>query len=258
MTLIHRTLVTLDDALGFLSARTFSPSTMGMQLEAVRDNALVRPKTSRVGGKRTRKAKVTAKEGVCGVCSDPIAVGNVVVASRGVKVHLRCFGESAAPLEEGMYVKAQPPDGCKARDVAEARLPRDAGIVRCLDALAGQDVISGLKKTTPNLARLHRLMKENESTRTQGELVVQCLRAYEERKLRSKEHALASVYLWANARDAELYPSVEHDEDTLAQAFRTNKAVKARQRASDLYADCYLALSAWIVTWNRKDIRVVA
>jgi hypothetical protein len=145
-----------------------------------------------------------------------------------------------------MHVKSPRPDSFQACDTAESQLVSDVPVLRCVDALARVKNAHVLRDR-PSLVRLQKQVP----TRGQGELVVQCLRAYEEnRGDRSPEKALAAVYLWAHSRAPEAFPSVSHDEEDLAQAFRSGKAPKARQRASDLYGDCYLVLGAFVTWWN--------
>ena len=130
---------------------------------------------------------------------------------------------------------------------------REIPTIRCLDALSTQRNAHVLKDR-PALAKLHKRVPE----RTQGELVVLCLRAYEEWRLTSKERALAAVHAWAHALVPDAFPVPDHGEDDLAQAFRAGKAARARQRAAELYADCYLVLAEWVTAWNRKQIKAVA
>ena len=204
MSLIRYGAVTLDDALGLLSARTCSPSTMGAQLEALAARAALEPAAVDVGD---------------------------------------------APV----YVKPPKQDALQAQANAENRMLREIATIRCLDALSTYQHAHVLKDR-PALAKLHKRVP----TRTQGELVLLCLRAYEEWRLTSKERALAAVHAWAQVLAPDAFRVPDHGEDDLAQAFRVGKAARSRQRAAELYADCYLVLAEWIASWNRRQIRAVA
>ncbi len=120
-------------------------------------------------------------------------------------------------------------------------------VSKCVDGLASVSVARVLKDR-PALAKL----QKGCPGRGQGELVIQCLRVYEEWRLHSPEKALASVYVWAQGLAPLLYPVVQHEEETLSQAFRVGAAVKARGRAAELYADAFLVLAEWVVVWNQR------
>lgn len=191
--------ITLDDALSFLSSRSCTPSTMGAQLDALRDRA-------------------------------------------------EADGQSLN--YDGIHVRSQRQDAVKVAKESENRLLRDIGVIRCVDALARVQH-DRIMKNKPSLTKLQRLVAD----RCEGELVVQCLRAYEARRLHSPEAALAAVYQWAHAHAPDSYPAVLHSETDLPQAFRLGKASRARQKAADLYADCYLVLAEFVAAWNRRQIR---
>ena len=146
-----------------------------------------------------------------------------------------------------MHVKAPIQDVFAAQERAESQILENISVAKCLDALA-QVQQAHILKDRPALAKLHKLVPE----RTQGELVVQCLRAYEEWRLKSEERALAAVYAWAGTHAPLAFPPVSHEEDTLTQAFRVGAAKRARQKASELYADCYLVIAEWVVQWNMR------
>lgn len=124
-----------------------------------------------------------------------------------------------------------------------------ASVARCLEDLAR---LADTRADLPSLSKLQAAVKE----RSQGELVVQCLRAYEER-LRDPERALAAVYEWARGHAPKLYPPVLHSEADLTTAFASGKAQKARGKASDLYGDCFMVLSEFVTAWNRQQIKAV-
>lgn len=249
--LIRYDAVTLDGTLCFLMGRTNSPSTMGAQLEAAQACTVDEPGGATPSKSKNRKATKATHVGVCPVCQTPTEIGQIVSG----KVHLRCYGEKF--VHEGMHLKPAAPDGAQAREMAELRIPRDIPTIRCLDALCAQRNANGLK-VRKGLARLHRAVVAKDSDRTQGELTVQCLRAYEEFRLRSAEQGLAAVYRWANRLAPEQFSVVLHTESDLAQAFRTGQAKNARTQAAELYADCYLVLAEWIVSWNRGQMVRVA
>jgi hypothetical protein len=136
---------------------------------------------------------------------------------------------------------------------AENRILQEIGTIRCLDALARLRH-DRVMKNKAGLARLQKLVPDA----TSGTLVIQCLRAFAEWHLLSKERALAAVYTWASSLAPDAYPIPKHREADLAQAFRVGKAVRARARAAELYGDSYLVLADFITAWNRRQIRAVA
>jgi hypothetical protein len=144
-------------------------------------------------------------------------------------------------------------DAWHAQENAENRIMRDIAVFRCLDTLACTENVRGLKGL-PTLVRLSKAVRH----RTKGELVIQCLRAHAMWATQSKERALAEVYVWAHGHAPDLFPAVNHKESSLWQAFRVGSANKARQRASNVYADCYLVMADWVAAWNRRQIRLVA
>ncbi len=146
-----------------------------------------------------------------------------------------------------MHVKQARSDLSKIQESAEAEAVNGA-VYRCVDMLATVKHAHVLKDR-PSLAKLQKHVPD----RGQGELVIQCLRVYEEWRLRSDEKALAAVYSWAQSHAPLAYPVALHEEETLAQAFRTGAAKRARQRASELYADCYLVLASWVTYWNNLE-----
>lgn len=155
---------------------------------------------------------------------------------------------------EGMHVKAPIRDAVRAAEQAESRMLRDIGAIRCLDALASLQHAHVLKDR-PALAKMHKAVP----SRAQGELVIQCLRAHSEYRRGGKpdqDRALAAVYVWAHSRASDMFPLTAHDCEDLASAFKSGKAVRARQKAAELYADCYLVLAEFVVAWNRKQIKV--
>lgn len=169
------------------------------------------------------------------------------------RAQCRYVGPEYSDTVNEVHVKAERTDAVRAQEDAENRMLRDLGPLRCLDALA-RVVHAHVLKDRPALARLHKHVPG----RTQGELVIGCMRAYEQWALHSEERALAAVYLWASSLAPEAYPARVDADEELAQAFRERKAQRARRRASDLYGDCYLVFAAWVAAWNRKQIRLVA
>lgn len=196
MSLIPNVRLSLEDALGLLSTRTMSPSTLGAQIERMQERAELGP---------------------------------------------------MPPDYNGIKPKPSTPDAVKAQADAENRMLRDAGVIRCLDAFACVERFKGAE----NLKRVQRAVKA-----PQGAIATQCLRVYEPWRLLSQERALAAVYAWASVLLPDMFPPVKHDD--LAQGFREGKSTKARTKAADLYADCYLALAEHVVLWNRKQIKRVA
>lgn len=152
-----------------------------------------------------------------------------------------------------MHVKAPLHDVFKAQERAEASMLDGISVARCVDGL-GQVREARILKDRPAMARLQKACPE----RGQGELVIGCLRAYEEWRLKSPERGLAAVYTWAGTLAPLAYPvALPEEHDTLAQAFREGAAKKARSRASELYGDSYLCLAEWVVHWNMRRSGVV-
>ncbi len=122
-----------------------------------------------------------------------------------------------------------------------------APLIRCLDALSGVKI-----RKMPSLSKM-----VYGSTASAGELVVQCLRAYQEHQ-RSVPRALSAVYAWAWLKAPKLFPTILHTEKDLETAFARGKAQLAYYKAADLYADCYLVLAEHVLEWNRNQIRKVS
>lgn len=127
-------------------------------------------------------------------------------------------------------------------------LLENAEVIRCVDDLAK---IADTRVDLPSLAKLQRVVTD----RTQGELVVQVLRAYQPHQA-NPERALAAVYEWARGRAPALYPPALHTEDDLPGAFARGKAAIAKSKAADLYGDCFLVFAEFVAAWNRRQMRV--
>lgn len=152
-----------------------------------------------------------------------------------------------------MHVKAPMQDVWKAQEQAESSMLDNISVARCVDGLA-QVRVARILKDRPSLAKLQKACP----SRGQGELVIMCLRAYEERRLTSEERGLADVYAWAGTLAPLLYPvALPEEHDTLAQAFREGAAKRARGKASELYGDSYLVLADWVAQWNMRRSGVV-
>lgn len=123
-----------------------------------------------------------------------------------------------------------------------------AEVIRCADELAK---VLEMRTDLPSLVKLQKA----EAGRGQGELVVQCLRAYQAHRAQP-EKALAAVYEWARTKAPVLYPPVLHTEGDLPGAFARGKAAIAKSKAADLYADCFLVFAEFVAVWNRKQMRV--
>ncbi len=152
-----------------------------------------------------------------------------------------------------MHVKAPQPDTWKAQERAEQNMLENISVSKCVDAL-GCVSEARILKDRPTLAKLQKAV----SGRGIGELVVQCLRVYEEWRLASPERALAQVYVWAQSLAPLQYPvALPEGHDTLAQAFREGAARKARTKATELYGDAFLVLAEFVQTWNMRRSGVV-
>ena len=152
-----------------------------------------------------------------------------------------------------MHVKAPQADTWKAQERAESSMLENISVSKCVDAL-GQLRSSRIAKDRPALAKLQKACPG----RGQGELVVGCLRAYEEWRLKSGERALAAVYHWAGTMAPLTYPvALPEEHEDLAQAFRSGAAKRARTSASEIYGDCYLVLAEFVAHWNMRRSGVV-
>ncbi len=152
-----------------------------------------------------------------------------------------------------MHVKSPVHDVFLAQERAEAGMLENISVTKCVDGLA-QVRVARILKDRPALARLQKACPD----RGQGELAIGCLRSYEEWRLKSGEKALASVYTWAGTLAPLLFPvALPEEHESLAQAFREGAAKKARGKASELYADSYLVLADWVMSWNMRRSGVV-
>ena len=184
-------------------------------------------------------------------CS-PSTFGAQLDAMRESAAHAERIDEADEELPDAaqlVHVGPTRKDPFVAQANAENRILQEIGTIRCLDALARLRH-DRVMKNKRGLARLQQLVPDS----TSGTLVIQCLRAFAEWHLQSKERALAAVYMWASTLAPHAYPIPKHRESDLAQAFRVGKAVRARARAAELYGDCYLALADWITAWNRRQL----
>ncbi len=105
----------------------------------------------------------------------------------------------------------------------------EAEVIRCADALSAATFVVS-PDSIPTLTRLQRAVP----TSTQGILVTQCLRAYEEHRA-NHGRAIEAVRLWS----VRLAPRVRSLD------------------AADLYADCFLVFAEFVAAWNRRQIRAV-
>lgn len=208
--------VTVEDLLAVCIARNATPSTLGAQLEMLAERA---------------HAKKSEKRNV-----NPFALADA---------------DAAIELAGGfMLVRSSIGDPYAQRDAAESAMLGSCAALRCLAELAAVKNSSTLKRDNSRRSALLSLAA-HAPERGQGELVVQCLRAYEEWRSVSKERALAAVFAWSKRVCGQSHK----DENELAQEFREGKAIAARKKASDLYADAFLLLGRWVHYWNRRCLR---
>lgn len=156
------------------------------------------------------------------------------------------FSRSAPYVDEAMPHPKHTTDPWAAMDRAELSVFRDVGPLGCLsDLCTVKWAPSGPIKCPTLLITLHAKIPH----RTQGEIVVLVLRAYQEWALMSEERALAQVAAWSSsASGGRVY-----NAHTLAQDFREGRMAATRKRAAGLYADSLLVLSAWVQIWNRRS-----
>ena len=101
----------------------------------------------------------------------------------------------------------------------------------CVEALAKA---TGLSAELPTLRRLHKGLAEDYAQAPEGSLVVACLVAGK----------IPAVTAWATLIAPDVWRAYSKDV--------------AERKAKLLYADCFLALGAWVKTWNRRALKRVA
>src|SRR5262245_30931944 len=190
--------VTVEDLLSICAARTNAPSSLGTQLERMRNR-----ETGYDGNSQALK----------------------------LDTHGGCQPTKVPVFDPRMV------------DQLENEMVQNAPALTCLAELASV-------RNTPTLKTRSALVSMAKHTpgRGQGELVVQCLRAYEVWRSISQERALAAVFAWSR----RLCGQPVKDENVLAQEFREGKSPAARRKASELYADALLVAQRWVVFWNNR------
>lgn len=178
--------------------------------------------------------------GVSAIPSNFGAQLEAIVAKRSTPEASRtvCYTESL-----DAKTTKQPVIDARAVSRMEDELIERASVIRCLQEFADLQTGYPLKERRA-LSRLHRRV----SHRTQGELALRALYAYQKWGSNSPERALAEVYAWSR-RIQHLEPG---DVFMLAQEFRGGEAKRAREEAAELYADSLLVLSAWVGAWNAR------
>lgn len=164
--------------------------------------------------------------------------------SRGEPV-LDAAGEVIGHTEPQVLAAKGTQDSWRAMDDAERRIGADIGVTRCLDGLCAVRFARQIRCPKAIIA-LHKLAPH----RTQGELVVLILRAYQEWASTSTERAFAELYA-ATRRVAGL---AIPDTCELAHAFRhgLKSAKSQRDAAANLYRDAILILYEWVRIWRRS------
>jgi hypothetical protein len=148
----------------------------------------------------------------------------------------------------GRSVGARPkasiaPDPWAAMDRAEQAIGREMGVLRCLDDLAR------VKHVSTRWLSAFLSLAQRAPGRTQGELVILCLRAFHEWATQSKERALAEVYAWSHRVTCS---GDVVNAEALALDFRAGRAANARKQAARLYSDALEVLAQFVRVWNRK------
>lgn len=151
-----------------------------------------------------------------------------------------------AQLERLQFGLSTTPDPFRARDELEAELLNKAQLLRCIDKFAlRQDFHANYKA-------LEKLQRFTPGHPPQGYLALAILRAYQEWASTSKERALVAVYQYLSQTAPNFTPPPPKNEPDLVQAFRENKAKRARSISAEVYADSLLALGSHLVVWNKR------
>lgn len=154
------------------------------------------------------------------------------------------FGAQLERARDGMSGGAADAAVTQARD--EVRRLRTAGVLRCVDALAGYASIRWSDCPCDDVRKLAQRAKLGD-----GAAVCLVLGAYQPRAVSWPKQALVEVYELARRLDARL-PALEGTADkTPAQLFREGKHPNAERRAAALVADAQLVVRSWVERWNR-------
>lgn len=153
------------------------------------------------------------------------------------------FGAQLDRLRFGVHSQ---PDPFRARADVEDNMLAQAQLLRCLDEFTARQDFGSLYKS------LQKVQLKSSPKLDQGYIALGALRAYHEWCSQSQERGLVEVYRFLEKISPGYVPPPPDDEPDLLQAFRTNKAKRARSRAAEVYADALLALQAHTKSWNRK------
>lgn len=155
-----------------------------------------------------------------------------------------------------MKVKGDPIGASRDEEARiESRLFDRARVLGCVDGLARYRRITFTM--CPSIERFGHSHPVG-----QGSIVVNVLRSFEEWRTQSPQRGLAAVYSWlckCPRREGDTSAAWQlpiHDEDSLAQAFRTGKAKVCHRRSEEIVADATIVLGAWVELWNRRAARV--
>lgn len=151
-----------------------------------------------------------------------------------------------AQLERMRFGVQATPDPYRARDDAEATMLDQAQLLRCLDDFLKKHDFGSQYKA------LQKVQLKSSPKLDQGYIALGALRAYHEWSTSSQERGLVEVYRFIEKISAGFLPPPPKDEPDLLQAFRSNKAKRARSKAAEVYADALLALQAHTKHWNKK------
>ncbi len=157
-----------------------------------------------------------------------------------------------AQLERMASGISSSPDAFRARDESENAIMRQAGLLRVIADFGAR------KEFRERFETLKKLQRATRPTMDQGAIATNVLRAYHERSTRSKERGLVAVYHYLTTIAPDVCPSppkTARDVDDLVQAFREGTAKRARNLASEAYADSFLALESHLRIHNRKALR---
>lgn len=152
------------------------------------------------------------------------------------------FGAQLDRLRFGIHT---PPDPFRARADAEDAMLATAALLRCLDDFKGRADFG------PEYKALQKVQLKSSPKLDQGYIALGALRAYHEWSSQSQERGLVEVYHFVEKCAPGYAPPPPKDEPDVLQAFRTNKAKRARSKAAEVYADALLALQQHVRKWNR-------
>lgn len=119
----------------------------------------------------------------------------------------------------------------EALDAVTKKHPATPAAKACIDALSKA---KNLSAELPTLHKLHKGLCDEYADAPEGALVVACLLAGK----------MPAVTAWATL----IAPDV----------WRAYSRETADRKAKLLYADCFLALGAWVKSWNRRALKRVA